>query len=395
MEQRNLGTNGLTVSAIGLGCMSMTGAYDTATPERADSIAVIRRAVELGVTFFDTAEAYGPCSNERLVGEALEPIRDQVVIATKFGFARRNVAGRRGRQPTRNASGRSPTTRCAGCAPTTSTSSTNTASTRTSRSKTSPAPSRELIDAGKVRHFGLSEAGAEHHPPRPRRPTRHRPAERVLAVVARTRARHHPRRSPSSASASSRSARSARASSPAPSTPTRPSATATSVPPSPASQDAMAANVALVARWSAVAARRRLDDRAGRARLDPRPTSVDRADPRHQASTASRRTPPPQTCGSPASNSTRSREPPSASPSSAPATPNTSTGSPIDERRLGCSSLRRLFRGCAPTVDRWDRPRGTRMAQRCHAVVGVRRRERDRKERASCQPRPPVARKPR
>jgi aryl-alcohol dehydrogenase-like predicted oxidoreductase len=87
MEQRTLGTNGLTVSAIGLGCMSLTGAYDIAAPDRADSIAVIRRAVELGVTFFDTAEVYGPFTNEELVGEALEPYRDDVTIATKFGFA--------------------------------------------------------------------------------------------------------------------------------------------------------------------------------------------------------------------------------------------------------------------------------------------------------------------
>ena len=87
MERRDLGTNGLTVSAIGLGCMSLTGAYDTAAPDRADAVAVIRRAVELGVTFFDTAEVYGPFANEDIVGEALEPHRTDVVIATKFGFA--------------------------------------------------------------------------------------------------------------------------------------------------------------------------------------------------------------------------------------------------------------------------------------------------------------------
>jgi aryl-alcohol dehydrogenase-like predicted oxidoreductase len=87
MKQRQLGTNGPTVSAIGLGCMSMTGAYDVAAPDRADSIAVIRRAVELGVNFFDTAEVYGPFINEDIVGEALQPYRDDVVIATKFGFA--------------------------------------------------------------------------------------------------------------------------------------------------------------------------------------------------------------------------------------------------------------------------------------------------------------------
>lgn len=85
MRQRTLG-DGLTVSALGLGCMSFTGAYADSPPDRADSIAVIRRAVELGVTFFDTAEVYGPFANEDIVGEALEPVRDQVKIATKFAF---------------------------------------------------------------------------------------------------------------------------------------------------------------------------------------------------------------------------------------------------------------------------------------------------------------------
>jgi aryl-alcohol dehydrogenase-like predicted oxidoreductase len=87
MKQRTLGT-GLTVSEIGYGCMSLTGAYgQTGGPAREDAIALIRRAVDLGVTFFDTAEVYGPFTNEDIVGEALEPLRDQVTIATKFGFA--------------------------------------------------------------------------------------------------------------------------------------------------------------------------------------------------------------------------------------------------------------------------------------------------------------------
>jgi aryl-alcohol dehydrogenase-like predicted oxidoreductase len=87
MKQRTLGTR-LNVSEIGLGCMSLTGAYgNTGGPAREDSIALIRRAVELGVTFFDTAEVYGPFQNEDIVGEALERVRDQVKIATKFGFA--------------------------------------------------------------------------------------------------------------------------------------------------------------------------------------------------------------------------------------------------------------------------------------------------------------------
>ena len=87
MKQRTLGT-GLTVSEIGYGCMSLTGAYgQTGGPAREDAVALIRRAAELGVTFFDTAEVYGPFTNEDIVGEALEPLRDQVKIATKFGFA--------------------------------------------------------------------------------------------------------------------------------------------------------------------------------------------------------------------------------------------------------------------------------------------------------------------
>jgi len=87
MKQRTLGA-GLTVSEIGLGCMSLTGAYGTTGgPAREDAISLIRHAVDLGVTFFDTAEVYGPFSNEDIVGEALEPVRDQVKIATKFGFA--------------------------------------------------------------------------------------------------------------------------------------------------------------------------------------------------------------------------------------------------------------------------------------------------------------------
>jgi aryl-alcohol dehydrogenase-like predicted oxidoreductase len=87
MERRTLGT-GLTVSEIGLGCMSLTGAYgNRGGPSREDSVALVRRAVDLGVTFFDTAEVYGPFTNEEIVGEALEPVRDKVKIATKFGFA--------------------------------------------------------------------------------------------------------------------------------------------------------------------------------------------------------------------------------------------------------------------------------------------------------------------
>jgi len=85
MKKRKLGNSGLEVSALGLGCMGLSFGYGPATA-REDGIALIRAAVERGVTFFDTAEVYGPFANEELVGEALAPYRDDVVIATKFGF---------------------------------------------------------------------------------------------------------------------------------------------------------------------------------------------------------------------------------------------------------------------------------------------------------------------
>src|SRR5947199_10512663 len=85
MDTRKLGRSNLEVAAIGLGCMGMSFAYGPA-PDKQEMISLIRVAVERGVTFFDTAEAYGPFTNEALVGEALAPMRDQVVMATKFGF---------------------------------------------------------------------------------------------------------------------------------------------------------------------------------------------------------------------------------------------------------------------------------------------------------------------
>ncbi len=85
MQKRALGRSGLEVSALGLGCMGLSYGYGPAT-NRAEAIKLIRAAHERGVTFFDTAEAYGPGLNEEVVGEALQPVRDQVVIATKFGF---------------------------------------------------------------------------------------------------------------------------------------------------------------------------------------------------------------------------------------------------------------------------------------------------------------------
>src|SRR5437867_12618787 len=85
MQKRKLGKTNLEVSAIGLGCMGMSFGYGPPA-DKQEMISLIRSAVELGVTFFDTAEVYGPFTNEELVGEALAPMREQVVIATKFGF---------------------------------------------------------------------------------------------------------------------------------------------------------------------------------------------------------------------------------------------------------------------------------------------------------------------
>jgi aryl-alcohol dehydrogenase-like predicted oxidoreductase len=94
MQTRKLGSGGLEVSALGLGCMGMTGAYGPPA-DRGAMIALIRAAVEQGVTLFDTAEAYGPLANERLVGEALAPYKGKVAIATKFGFDIDPVTGQR------------------------------------------------------------------------------------------------------------------------------------------------------------------------------------------------------------------------------------------------------------------------------------------------------------
>src|SRR5687767_8512183 len=103
MDKRKLGTNGPEVSAIGLGCMSMTGGYSD-KPNRQEMISLIRTAVDRGVTFFDTAEIYGPYANEELVGEALAPYQDQVLIADQVRLghrSRRAQADRRGHQPAR------------------------------------------------------------------------------------------------------------------------------------------------------------------------------------------------------------------------------------------------------------------------------------------------------
>jgi Predicted oxidoreductases (related to aryl-alcohol dehydrogenases) len=89
MKQRKLGTQGLEVSALGLGCMGLSFGYGPAT-DKQEAIKLIRRAYELGVTFFDTAEIYGPFTNEEVVGEAIAPFRNEIVVATKFGFNFKN-----------------------------------------------------------------------------------------------------------------------------------------------------------------------------------------------------------------------------------------------------------------------------------------------------------------
>lgn len=95
MQKRSLGNSGLEVSTLGLGCMGMTSVYGPPA-DRTEMSALLRAAVDRGVTFFDTAEAYGPFTNEALVGEALAPVRDQVVLATKFGFDIDLQTGQRG-----------------------------------------------------------------------------------------------------------------------------------------------------------------------------------------------------------------------------------------------------------------------------------------------------------
>jgi aryl-alcohol dehydrogenase-like predicted oxidoreductase len=157
MKQRTLGQN-LEVSALGLGCMGLSQSFPP-FPDKADGIALIRKAVERGVTFFDTAQVYGPFTNEELVGEALEPVRDRVVIATKFGFelSTGQSTGTDSRPATIRSSVEDSLRRL-----------------RTDRidllyqHRVDPnvpieevaGTVAELIAEGKARHFGLSEAGA-------------------------------------------------------------------------------------------------------------------------------------------------------------------------------------------------------------------------------------------
>jgi aryl-alcohol dehydrogenase-like predicted oxidoreductase len=158
MQKRTLGKSGLEVSALGLGCMGLSYGYGPAT-DKAEGIRLIRAACERGVTFFDTAEAYGPFANEELLGEALEPFRDQVVIATKFGFREGVVAQGQDSRPERiNVVADAALKRL-----------------RTDRidlfyqhrvdtavpMEDVAGAVKELIGQGKVKHFGMSEAGAQ------------------------------------------------------------------------------------------------------------------------------------------------------------------------------------------------------------------------------------------
>ena len=158
MQKRTLGKNGLEVSAIGLGCMGLSFGLGPAT-EKPEAIKLLHTAVESGITFFDTAEAYGPFRNEELLGEALAPVRDRVVIATKFGFrngnAREGVDSRPNhiREVAEASLKRLNTDRI---------------DLRYQHRVDPTVPMEEvagavkaLIAEGKVRHFGLSEAGAQ------------------------------------------------------------------------------------------------------------------------------------------------------------------------------------------------------------------------------------------
>ncbi len=186
MQTRTLGNQGLTVSALGLGCMGMSQSFGP-RPPREEMITFLRAAVDRGVTLFDTAEVYGPFHNEELVGEALEPVRDQVVIATKFGFA----FDENGKQT--GVSSRPESIRAAvdGLA---------AAAADRHHRPALPAPRRpERPHRGRRRHrqgAHRRRQGAplrpvrgrgRDDPPRPRGAAGHRAAERVLALLARAR----------------------------------------------------------------------------------------------------------------------------------------------------------------------------------------------------------------
>jgi aryl-alcohol dehydrogenase-like predicted oxidoreductase len=162
MQKRKLGNSSLEVSALGLGCMGLSHGYGPATDTK-QAVSLIRTAVDRGITFFDTAEVYGPFSNEDLLGEALQPIRDQVVVATKFGFDIDLITGERGG----GTNSRPEHIRAVAEA--------SLKRLRTDcidlfyQHRVDPnvpiedvaGTVKDLIAEGKVKHFGLSEAGAQ------------------------------------------------------------------------------------------------------------------------------------------------------------------------------------------------------------------------------------------
>ena len=160
MQKRTLGRSTLEVSALGLGCMGMSYGYGPAG-DKQEMIALLRSAVERGVTFFDTAEVYGPFTNEELVGEALAPFRGQVVIATKFGFKLGPTGKQVGWIADRSTSGRSPKPRSNDSGSIASICSISTASTPDVPIEDVAGAVKDLIAEGKVKHFGLSEAGVQ------------------------------------------------------------------------------------------------------------------------------------------------------------------------------------------------------------------------------------------
>lgn len=162
MQNRKLGKSGLEVSAIGLGCMGMSHSYKP-FPEKAASIALLRGAVERGVTFFDTAEIYGPFNNEELVGEGLRPFKGKVVIATKFGFDI-NDDGTPGSKGTDS----SPARIRKACHASLKRLGVESIDLYYQHRVDTKVPIedvagtvKELIAEGKVKHFGLSEAGVQ------------------------------------------------------------------------------------------------------------------------------------------------------------------------------------------------------------------------------------------
>ena len=166
MQKRKLGKSGLEVSALGLGCMGMSFSYGP-PPDKKDMISLLRAAVERGVTFFDTAEVYGPYTNEELLGEALEPFRGKVIIATKFGFNLDPNFDPRGMQGAPALDSRPEHIKQA-VEGSLKRLKVNTIDLLYQHRVDTNVPIedvagavKELIQAGKVKHFGLSEAAAK------------------------------------------------------------------------------------------------------------------------------------------------------------------------------------------------------------------------------------------